>query len=205
VEASWELLRLRIPFIEADPENHKFLNNNLKIFKDTVSPWPLNVNTLVSRCRFQDTVMNGINEHILQFAGSDGVGQATFLFVAPFGYTGMSMALLTQLYKSRAGHTVELFLNFMTDYIHRAAFEESQENNMMKHFDEDINQWRKKAVYKVDPEATKELCRKSKPAENPMERLSRLQRSETWWVTETPILRSEGVEELKNLEQSGCN
>lgn len=128
-------------FIEVNVENYQFLHDGIERFKELHSPWPQNVKTRISQCKFEDVGHNGIEKYILN-ARFDRLNQATFLFVDPFGFTGFSMELLANICKKRDGHCVELFLNFMSDFILRSATSPSQELNMAKLFGLSVVQWR---------------------------------------------------------------
>lgn len=129
-------------FVEADPENHKLLSDALENYKTTLPEWPKNVKTRVSHCRFENTAENGIDEYILERSEDDTLRQATFLFIDPFGFTGIPMKLVSRLCQYRPRHNVELLFNFMSDYIIRAAGETSQESNMTKLFGVNSTEWR---------------------------------------------------------------
>lgn len=135
-------------FIELDDENHRLLNEEIDQYKASLPSWPTNVTVLVKPCRFDDVSKNGIEEYILNAQIGPNLVQATFLFVDPFGFTGFSMDLLAQICRKRDGHTVELFLNFMSDYVLRSVSEQcqgrnlSQEQHMTKLFGVDIEEWR---------------------------------------------------------------
>ena len=136
-------------FIELDGENHRLLKEEIDRYKASMPSWPTNVTVLVKPYRFDDVSKNGIEEYILNAPIGRKFPQATFLFVDPFGFTGFSIDLLSQICRKRDGHTVELFLNFMSDYILRSVCEQSQgrnlsqEQHMTKLFGVNIKEWRK--------------------------------------------------------------
>jgi len=135
-------------FIELDEINHRLLKEKLDEYQSSVPIWPTNIKLFVKPCRFEDVSKNGIEEYILNAPIGRNLRQATFLFVDPFGFTGFSMALLSQICQPRDGHTVELFINFMSYYILRSITEQSQgrnftqEKHMTKLFGIDIEEWR---------------------------------------------------------------
>lgn len=141
-------------FIEVNDENYQFLHDRIEQFKKRHNPWPPNVKTYISHSKFEDVRDNGIEKYILN-AQFDRLNQATFLFVDPFGFTGFSMELLANICKVRPGHKVELFLNFMSDFILRNATSPAQESNMAKLFGLSIEQWRlfRDETAKGDPSA----------------------------------------------------
>ena len=80
-------------YIEADEENYKLLTEAVNRFQATQVPWPANIEIHVSRSRFDDVRVNGIETYILTAPSR----QATFLFIDPFGFTGFSMELLARI------------------------------------------------------------------------------------------------------------
>ena len=136
-------------FIELNEENYKFLYKEIHNFHDAMPSWPTNIQILVKSSPFEDVTNNGIDEYVLKAPVGNTFRQATFLFVDPFEFKGFSMTLLSQICGEREGHTVELFLNFMSDYILRFTIEQSQGQNlyqeryMAKLFGVTPDEWRK--------------------------------------------------------------
>jgi three-Cys-motif partner protein len=125
-------------FIEANTDNFNSLQRKIEVFKNTKQPWPQNVKTIVKHNEFRDIAINGIDEYVLQ-RPSD-TKQATFVFVDPFGFTGFTMALLHQICHPSPMHSVELFLNFMGDFVLRYGVED--ELKMSQLFGVKKDEWR---------------------------------------------------------------
>lgn len=127
-------------FIEANSDNFSSLQGIIEGFKNTKQPWPQNVKTVVKHNEFRDIAVNGIEEYVLQRPSN--TKQATFVFVDPFGFTGFNMTLLRQICHPSPKHSVELFLNFMGDFILRYGVEDSHELKMSQLFGVNRDEWR---------------------------------------------------------------
>jgi three-Cys-motif partner protein len=147
-------------FIEANKENHRLLENAIDEFKPRLNSMPTNVSIEIHtrNYKFEEISDNGIEEYVIN-APFDNMNQATFLFVDPFGFTGFPLDLLGRLCRPSKVHRIELFLNFMIDYITRSAPSVPQQTNMTKLFGTDSAQWRefRDGTFAKDPTAVRLL------------------------------------------------
>src|SRR6266545_3941816 len=79
--------------VEADEDNAESLEREIAAFKAAKAPWPANVKTHVVNAKFDVTaaaLIEQLREQKRQLAPS-------FVFVDPFGYSGLPMDLLAEL------------------------------------------------------------------------------------------------------------
>jgi len=118
-------------FVEANRQNAEALQEALNEFRASREPWPPNVRYYVVNERFDVTanaVINQLREQRRTLA-------PTFAFIDPFGYSGLPMDLLAELF---AYQRSELFVNFMVGYVQRFIERDGQENAMRSLFGMDV-------------------------------------------------------------------
>jgi three-Cys-motif partner protein len=120
-------------FIEYNPDNAASLRKEIDEFKASRAPWPGNVTTHVLNEKFDKTATD-----IIAYLREQRRNLApTFAFVDPFGYTGLPIDLLAELFSYP--HT-ELFVNFMVGSVQRHITRDGQERAMRSLFGVDVNE-----------------------------------------------------------------
>jgi three-Cys-motif partner protein len=106
--------------VEANKDNAESLEREIAAFKEAKAPWPRNVKTVVVNEVFdvQATAMiDHLREQKRKMAPS-------FVFVDPFGYSGLPMDLLAELLNYGRS---EVFINFMVGHVQRFVEREGQD------------------------------------------------------------------------------
>jgi three-Cys-motif partner protein len=118
-------------FVEANRDNAASLQKEVDAFRAARTPWPSTVKYQVINTKF-DVTASALLEHLReqkrQLAPS-------FIFVDPFGYSGLPMDLLAELL---AYPRTELFVNFMVGHVQRFITRSGQENVVRELFGIDV-------------------------------------------------------------------
>jgi three-Cys-motif partner protein len=118
-------------FVEANGDNAASLQREVDAFMAARAPWPSNVKVYVINTKF-DMTATAMLQHLRDQKASLA---PSFIFVDPFGYSGLPMDVLADLLAYP--HT-ELFVNFMVGHVQRFITRDGQEHAMRDLFGIDV-------------------------------------------------------------------
>lgn len=119
--------------IEADEDNAASLEREIQNYKASIHSWPSKVKTVVVNDKFDSragAIIKQLREQKKRLA-------PTFALIDPFGYKGIPMELLADLFSYPR---TELLINFMVGNIHRFITRDGQERVMRELFGKDVRE-----------------------------------------------------------------